>query len=64
MLKYTPMLDREIKTLKKLGIDTRKPIKEVLIDLINVSEFLWDKVEETEQDRFKQELERIKKPTN
>lgn len=55
----------QIKTLKKLGIDTNKPTIEIFEDLLNVAEFLYEETEKTEIERFRRELERLlQKPTN
>lgn len=50
--------------LERLGIDTTKSFEEMFNDLLHVAEFLYDETERNEQDRFRMELNRIKKPTN
>lgn len=53
-----------ITLLAKLGINHKNKESDILIDLLNVSEYLYDQLEEKEMERFRAELERIKKPTN
>lgn len=59
------MIDIEqIRILKKLGINPNNCSVDVFTDLLNVSEYLYDQLEQTEIDRFRAELIRIQKATN
>lgn len=55
---------QQIQKLKRLGINTDKTTIEIFQDLINVASHLFDELEVREEDRFKLELYRHKKPTN
>lgn len=50
--------------LTRLGIDSNRPITVVFDNLLNLTEYLYKRLEEDEFDRFEKEIERIKKPTN
>lgn len=59
------MTPEQLHILKKLGIDSEKSEEDILHDLINLSEWLYDELEKDEKERFMKELRRItKKPTN
>lgn len=58
------MDNQQIKKLKKLGIDTNRSTIDIFEDLINVAEYLHDMLEINEEERFRAELERLKKKTN
>lgn len=53
-----------INRLKLLGINTDNTTIEIFEDLLNVAEHLWAETEVTEEMRFRQELQRLKQPTN
>lgn len=58
-------MDRsQLQKLEKLGINTENTTIEIFEDLLNVAEYLNDLLELNEEERFRQELERIKKNTN
>jgi hypothetical protein len=50
--------------LKALGVDPDKQVIEIFEDLLNLTEFLYKELEKSEWDRFKKEINRLKKPTN
>jgi len=51
--------------LSKLGIDHNQPITMIFNNLLALTEFLYEESEKTEIERFKEELENLKKhPTN
>lgn len=59
------MTPKEIYILEKLGIDASKSNDEILHDLINLADWLYDELERDEQIRFLREIRRlIQKPTN
>lgn len=59
------MTPRELHIFKKLGIDPDRPREEVLQDLLNLADYLYNCLEEDEKTRFMKELRRlILKPTN
>jgi hypothetical protein len=58
------MDETQIQILKKLGIDTSNTTIDIVCDLVNVAEYLYDQLEQTEIERFRAELKRIKNPTN
>jgi hypothetical protein len=58
------MDETQIQILKKLGIDTNNTTIDIVCDLVNVAEYLYDQLEQTEIERFRAELKRIKNPTN
>jgi hypothetical protein len=54
-----------IARLQKMGIDTDKNTIDIFEDLLNIAEHLWAELEVTEEQRFREQLERLtKKPTN
>ena len=53
-----------IARLKKLGINVENTTIEIFEDLLNIAEHLWEELEVKEEQRFKEELARLKKPTN
>jgi hypothetical protein len=55
---------QQIQKLKRLGINTDKNTIEIFEDLINVATHLFEELEVREEDRFKAELFRHRKPTN
>jgi hypothetical protein len=55
---------QQIQKLKKLGINTDNTTIEIFQDLINVAIYLYEELEIKEEDRFKVELFRLKKPSN
>jgi hypothetical protein len=55
---------QQIQKLKKLGISTDKNTIDIFEDLINVAIYLYEELEIKEEDRFKVELFRLKKPSN
>jgi hypothetical protein len=55
---------QQILRLKRLGIDTDKNTIDIFEDLINVAIYLYEELEIKEEDRFKVELFRLKKPSN
>lgn len=58
-------MDKEqIKKLERLGINTNQPTIDIFDNLLNVAEHLYNLLEADEEERFKKELERIKKPSN
>ena len=50
--------------LKVLGVEANQPTSMVVEDLLNLTEHLYNRLEETERERFQKELNRILKPTN
>jgi hypothetical protein len=58
------MDSQQILRLKRLGIDTDKNTIDIFEDLINVAIYLYEELEIKEEDRFKVELFRLKKPSN
>ena len=50
--------------LRFLGVESNQPTVMVVEDLLNLAEYLYEKLEETERQRFQTELNRILKPTN
>lgn len=50
--------------LRVLGVEANQPIVMLVEDLLNLTEYLYEKLEETERERFQKELNRILKPTN
>lgn len=65
LLKISIMNSRQLHIIKKLGIDSEKSEEDILHDLINLSEWLYDELEKDEQTRFLKEIKRlVTKPTN
>lgn len=59
------MTPKQLNTLEKLGVDTSKSEEEILVDLINIAEWLHDELERDEQTRFLRDIRRtIQKPSN
>lgn len=58
------MDETQIQVLKKLGINTNNTTIDIVVDLVNVADYLYDQLEQTEMERFRAELKRIKNPTN
>jgi len=58
------MDETQIQVLKKLGINTNNTTIDIVGDLVNVADYLYDQLEQTEMERFRSELKRIKNPTN
>lgn len=54
----------QIKILKKLGINTNNTTIEIFEDVINIANHLYDLLEQSEEDKFREELKRLKLPTN
>jgi len=54
----------QIYRLQKLGINTDNCTIDIFEDLLNIAEHLYEELEIREEDRFKLELFRLKKPTN
>ena len=50
--------------LRFLGVESNQPTVMVVEDLLNLAEYLYEKLEETKRQRFQTELNRILKPTN
>lgn len=63
-LKSEQMDETQIQVLKKLGINTNNTTIDIVVDLVNVADYLYDQLEQTEMERFRAELKRIKNPTN
>lgn len=55
---------QQIQKLKRLGIETDNTTIEIFEDLINVATHLFEELEMREEDKFKLELYRHKKPSN
>ena len=53
-----------IVVLKKLGINPKNSSREILEDLLNVAEYLYEELEKSEIEKFRAELKRLKQPTN
>jgi protein-tyrosine-phosphatase len=63
-LKSEQMDETQIQILKKLGININNTTIDIVCDLVNVADYLYDQLEQTEIERFRAELKRIKNPTN
>jgi len=53
------MTPRQIYILDKLGIDTNQTNEDILSNLIELSEWLYDELEKEEESRFAKELKRL-----
>lgn len=59
------MTPKQLNTLKKLGIDPDKSEEDILHDLINLADWLYDELEREESIKFIREIRRlIKRPSN
>lgn len=50
--------------LTRLGINPNKPITFIVEDLLALTEFLFEKTERDEMEKFKKEIKRLQTPTN
>lgn len=58
-------MDKEqLQKLEKLGINTNQTTIDIFANLLDLCEFLYDEAGIREEDRFKIELHRLKKPSN